>query len=295
MAKFGGSAKADNDYSLKIGFFEADVVAINPDREELEKLLNTNIDKDPEYLGEKDGDTTLRVSIWLKEKKSGRLFNATYFLQDKVVVSKKGLTQYVNDNGRMSYVMDKDDLNEKFISVDYRKAKVGEVDFIGFLDAWMKLNKKEEYHLLPDWKKLMKGNIDEIKEIMQTDLPRSVGSIAYVRVVEKEGELKEYQAVYTRKFVPGYVVKDLVSTKWTEEKIDALRTKRDTKKDDGSRNFLKTYEDFVVQLADTEYGLKDPHYLGALKDFNKDEFPHIYAKTTSPKEAGVSADDDGDY
>ena len=38
-----------------IGVAAAKVIAVNPTKDELNKIYNSNIDKDPVYFGEKDG------------------------------------------------------------------------------------------------------------------------------------------------------------------------------------------------------------------------------------------------
>ena len=75
------------EFTKKVGLFEAKVIAINPDAEEYKEVVGMELKEDSkalEYLGEnQDGDTKLRVDIWLEEVKNGDKFKVSFFLEDK--------------------------------------------------------------------------------------------------------------------------------------------------------------------------------------------------------------------
>lgn len=272
-----GNKSTRQEYDKQVGMMEAEVVSFNPTREELEDLLGTEIKEDIEYLGEsKDGNTTMQVSVWLKEKKTGRLFNERFFLEDRVATTKDGKkTWYVNASARAACVDDEDNLTEKFRAHEYHAARVGEVELLNFLDAWLDLE-WESKSIVVDWKALMKGSVKEFRELQKTDLPRSVCVMGIVRVVEKDGEKKEYQGIYNRKTLPGFAMGKFRLTNFTEEKLTQLREKKGTTIDgkDGEKKkvFLKDWEDFAVQVSDPEHGCKDAYSLKEMHPYNPDDF-----------------------
>lgn len=269
----GQKSTRTGDFEKQIGIAEFNLVSFNPSREELEDLLGTEIKEDPEYLGEsKDGNVTLQVDVWLKEVKTKRLFKAKFFLEDREVHSKDGLKkQYINCIGRNAYVEDEDKLTEKFKAYDYHTARVGEADFVSLVDAWLNLERSKPYTLDLDWKNMMKGNLRELKELQKTDLPRAICGLCTVRVVEKEGEKKEYQSIYTRKFLPYYTMKNFVSTDFTEDKLSQLKAKRGSVVGD-KKVYLKDWENFAVEVSDKEHGCKDIYTLQPMQDYDPSKF-----------------------
>jgi hypothetical protein len=251
------------------GFSDEKMVGIG----EFEVLeFNRELDKDGKeikYLGEKDGDTTFRIAITCKEVKTGKLFPLTFYLTDKEMVSKSGKHQFINAVGRTTYSDDIENLTEKFVAFPYHKARSGEAELVAFLDAWLDIDRKQSYDLTPNWKALMSGSVKELKDLQKTDLPRTITGMATVRVVEKDGELKEYQQIYSRNILPGYNMKFFRTTQFTPEKLEALREQ--DKMASETKKWLKSYEKFAVDVTDPEYGIKDSYYLGVLKLYNPDE------------------------
>lgn len=91
MSGIGGklreSSSNDSNYEKKVGVFEANVIAINPTAEEYSSILGREINADSkatEYLGEsKDGNTYLRIDVWLQEIKTQENYKVSFFLEDK--------------------------------------------------------------------------------------------------------------------------------------------------------------------------------------------------------------------
>ena len=90
MSNIGGKRKEQvqlPEFTKKVGLFEAKVIAINPDAEEYKEILNIELKEDSkalEYLGTSgDGNTTLRVDIWLEEAMKKDKFKVTFFLENK--------------------------------------------------------------------------------------------------------------------------------------------------------------------------------------------------------------------
>lgn len=116
-----GKQKESKEFvkELFVGFTAVKVVAINPDRDELNGLLGkegTPEDKPIEYLGkDEQGNSRLRLVFWLKDDKADRFFVHSFNLTDKERTNKDGSKcQLVNSTCSTSWVpylpkLDKED------------------------------------------------------------------------------------------------------------------------------------------------------------------------------------------
>ena len=155
---------------LCVGLFTGKVIAVNPTREEYNDVLGIPLKEDSkatDYLGEKDGNTTLRLNIWLLDEKTGFKNPVTFFLEDKIKENKDGTKKkYINNQGVTSWAESENALPDWFKGRDYREARVGEEDLYNFLRTWFgNLDYKDAETVLEmDWKKLMKGNLRDLKD-----------------------------------------------------------------------------------------------------------------------------------
>jgi len=274
MAGIGGSKRENTgsgDFGKKVGLFEANVVAINPTIEEFKDILGMELKEDSkavEYLGEtKDGNNYLRVDIWLEELKNKDKFKVSFFLEDKERENKDGTkNQYVNNVGMCSWAADENDLADWFKKDrDYRIAYVGEEDFYNFLRTWLcELDyRKATTTLEIEWKKLMKGNVKQLKDEINGEWCGPVGALATIIVKERDGESKEYQGIYNKAFLYGGGLKQFRLVDYGNRKtIDNLKNKKPKE--------LKAHEKFVVNVVG-EYGCKDYYILKDLQDYNTDD------------------------
>lgn len=262
--------KQVQEFAKKVGLFEAEVVAINPTAEEYKEALDIELpaeSKATEYLGKsRDGNTYLRVDVWLKDVKSGDKFKTTFFLEDKERENKDGSKkQYINNIGRCAWADDPNNLADWFAKRDYRVAYVGEEELYEFLRTWLgKLDfMKEDSVLQADWKKLMKGNVSELKSQVDGAYCTNIGALATVIMKEKDGESKEYQGVYNKAFLPAYALKNFRLINYNDVTVQsALRGKK--LKD------LKPHERFVINVTG-EYGCRDFYILRDLKEYNAED------------------------
>lgn len=262
--------KQVQEFPKKVGLFEAEVVAINPTAEEYKEVLDIELPADSkatEYLGKsRDGNTYLRVDVWLKDIKSGDKFKTTFFLEDKERENKDGSKkQYINNIGRCAWADDPNNLADWFTKRDYRVAYVGEEELYEFLRTWLgKLDfMKEDSVLQADWKKLMKGNVSELKGQVDGAYCTNIGALATIVMKEKDGETKEYQGVYNKSFLPAYALKNFRLINYNDVTVQsALRGKK--LKD------LKPHERFVINVTG-EYGCRDFYILRDLKEYNAED------------------------
>jgi hypothetical protein len=274
MSTIGGKKRENSgnvdQFVKRVGLFEASVIAINPNMEEYAEVLGMELkegSKATEYLGtSNDGNTSLRVDIWLQEIKSGDKFKVNFFLENKLKTNKDGTkAQYINNVGTTSWASDENTLPEWFKGREYRQAYVGEEEMYGFLRTWLgNLDYRDADTVLElDWKTLMKGNVKDIKSQIDGEYCTNVVALATIKTVEKDGEVKEYQGVYNKGFLPAYALKQFRLVNYADGKVlDSLRTKKN--KD------LKTHERFVVQVTG-EYGCRDFYALKDLCEYNADD------------------------
>jgi len=262
--------RQQQEFSKKVGLFEANVIAINPTAEEFKEVLNIDLqegNKLTEYLSESnDGNTKLRVDIWLEEVKNKDKFKVSFFLEDKDRENKDGSKkQYINNIGSCTWAADENDLPEWFAKRDYRVANVGEEELYNFLRTWLgELDySREDTVLQLEWKKLMKGNVKDLKDQVNGAYSVNVAALATISVRQKDGENKEYQGIYNKAFMPAYYLKNFRLINYNDPMIQSgLRSKK--------LKELKPHERFVLNVTG-EYGCKDYYILRDLQDYNPDD------------------------
>lgn len=273
MSSIGGKKRevtALPEFTKKVGLFEARVLTINPTLEEYKDILNIELKEDSkavEYLStSNEGNKTLRVDVWLEDVKSKDKFKVAFFLEDKEKENRDGTKkQYINAVGSCAWADDPNNLADWFTSRDYRVAFVGEEDLYNFLRTWLgNLDYRDaETTLQIDWKKLMKGNVKDMKDQIGGELATTFVALATVKTVLKGEETKEYQGVYNKAFLPAYSLKNFRLVDYSDDRLlQNLRTKK-------SRD-LKPHERFVVNVTG-EYGCKEFYTLKDLKEYNADD------------------------
>ena len=289
MSTIGGKKRESNalpDFKKSVGLFEAKVIAVNPNMEEYKDILGIELKEDSkalEYLGKTDEDNIkLRIDSWLEEVKDNEKFKVTFFLEDKEKENKDGSKyQYINAVGVCSWASDPNDLPDWFAKRDYRVAYVGEEDLYNFMRTWLNnLDYRDAETILEiDWKKLMKGNVKDIKSQIDGEWCSTIGALATIKIVAKDGDTKEYQGVYNKLFLPPYSIKQFRLVDYSKtETLNKLRAKK-------TRD-LKAHEKFAVNVTG-EYGCKDYFTLKDLRDYNPDDNLVASDKTIS--------EDDSDF
>ena len=274
MSSIGGKKRENTgggDFSKKVGLFEANVIAINPTLEEFKDVLGMDLKEDSkaaEYLGEtKDGNNYLRVDVWLQRVNHDEKFKVSFFLEDKERENKDGTKhQYINSVGQCSWAADENDLAEWFTKGrDFRIAYTGEEDLYNFMRTWLAdLDYRDVDTVLQlEWKKLMRGNVKDLRDQIDGEWAKSVVALATVIVKERDGESKEYQGIYNKAFIGGYALKQFRLVDYGNKKT------QETLKNKKPRD-LKAHEKFVVNVIG-EYGCKDYYTFKEIQDYNPDD------------------------
>ena len=272
MSTIGGikreSAGQETKFGKKVGLFEANVIAINPTNEEYKDVLGIELGEDSKatnYLGEtKDGNTYLRVDVWLQEVKKKENFKVSFFLEDRERENRdQTKKQYINSVGMTSWADDENNLFDWFKeNREYRVAFIGEEDLYDFLRTW--LGQLDYRHadttLTLDWPKLMRGNVKDLKDQVDGEWCNTIVAMATVVTKERDGETVEYQGVYNKAFLSGYTMRQFRLVDYTDQKIvNQLKARKPRE--------LRPHERFVVKVTG-EYGCKDYYQLKEVEDYN---------------------------
>ena len=291
MSNIGGDKRQspvfeDKEFAKKIGLFEARVIAVNPTTEEYADVLGRQLKEDSkatEYLGtSKDGNARLRIDFWLEEVKTQEKFKLTFFIENKEKENKdQTKKQYINNIGRCTWADSPNNLPTWFKERENRVSFVGEEDLYNFLRSWLSnidfSSKKSTLQL--EFNKLNKGNVKELKEQINGEWATNIVALATVSSKETEDGTKEYQAIYSKAFLPPYSIKAFRLIDYNKaEAISALRQK--------SQKELKPHERFVLNVVG-EYGCKDFFTFKELKEYNSED-----NLVSSDK---VIAEDDSDF
>ena len=265
------SAGQETKFGKKVGLFEANVIAINPTNEEYKDVLGIELGEDSKatnYLGEtKDGNTYLRVDVWLQEVKKKENFKVSFFLEDRERENRdQTKKQYINSVGMTSWADDENNLFDWFKeNREYRVAFIGEEDLYDFLRTWLgQLDyRSAETTLTLDWTKLMRGNVKDLKDQVDGEWCNSIVALATVVTKERDGETVEYQGVYNKAFLSGYTMRQFRLVDYTDAKIvNQLKARKPRE--------LRPHERFVVKVTG-EYGCKDYYQLKEIEDYNPDD------------------------
>ena len=217
------------------------VVGVNPSKAELEKLYDRELDKDPEYLTEKDGVTSARIDFIIKTDPTAKCSNGielltkfSMFIRNEYRFNKdKTKVQVIDKYGRTAWVTKEQAKNHEIpvykngpanIDKDYRPAYVGEEDITNFLklflgisnvEKWVKneaTGRREVVGLvdnpqdcecrLENIEDYFKGKFNEIKDAINLMPNNKIKVLFGVRTTD---EGKQYQDVYTRKFLSNAV------------------------------------------------------------------------------------------
>ena len=180
------------EFKKKVGYFEAEILAINPTLEEYKDLLGIELKEDSkatEYLGvSNDGTSKIRVDVWLQDVKGGDKFKVVFFMEDSKKQNKdKTKKQYINNIGITSWAADESDLPTWFAKRDYRVAYVGEAELMEFFRNWLAGidYSADSAELMLEWRKAIAGNFKEWKDEIGGKYTRTVGVLATVKTVEK--------------------------------------------------------------------------------------------------------------
>ena len=252
------------DFPKKVGIFEAKVIAINPNEREYKDILGIELKEDSNATNYYDDvKEKLKVNVWLQDVNSDFRTTATFWLEHGEKENKDATKkQYINSIGVCSWASSPDLLPVWFLKRDYRIAHIGEEEFLGFVRIWLGgLDFSDlSTEIMLDWKKVMSGDLKDLKEQIDGEFTQTVGALATVKTVDKEDGPKSYQNIFIKSFFPGYSIKSMRVVDYNNPDVVRGLTFRKSAE-------LKMHERFVVNVAG-EYGCKDYYTFKELHDYD---------------------------
>lgn len=224
-------------FKLYSGVAAFNVVAVNPDMATLSKLTGREISEEPTYKGKRDDDGVefVRVTFWVKTDKTCKVNNGIDLLtsfsftvyNERYVGKNSGKTQVLDNYGRDAWATSAELESRSIpqyssgpanIDKDYRPAMKGEKELIDFIIQWLNIpspatyNSKEgkwvekadksESEISLNMKKLMSGDVSEIREQVLLAKEFAVKACLGVRTDDKG---RQFQQVFTKKFLKNSV------------------------------------------------------------------------------------------
>ena len=214
------------------------VLGVNPTKAELEKLYERELDKDPEYITEKDGVISARIDFIIKTDTAAKCNNnielitkLSMFIKKEYRYNKdKTKVQVIDKYGRTAWVTVEQAKNHEIpvysngkpanLDKDYRPAYNGEEVITNFLktflgipnvEKWVKneeTGKREVVGLvdnpqdcecrLEHIEDYFKGKFSEIRDAINLMPNNKIKVLFGVRTTD---EGKQYQDIYTRMFL----------------------------------------------------------------------------------------------
>lgn len=214
------------------------VLSVNPNKEELEKLYNTQLENAPEYLGEVEvGEdrhkvANVRLDFIVKtdsDKCNGIEFitKVAFFIRKEYRYNKDmSKIQVIDKYGRTAWVtIEQAKVHEipmykngpANLDKDYRPCYVGEEELTNFIKAYLNIPNVMKYvnstwvmvdnpqdceSRLEKIENYFRGDFSELKEVIKLQPNNKVKVLFGVRTTDDN---KQYQAVYTQMFLKNNV------------------------------------------------------------------------------------------
>lgn len=210
-----------------VGFTSVEIRAINPTRQELNKLLgkeDSENDREIVYASQdQEGNDRVRLTFWLLDRKLDKYFVHSFNLTDKVRVSKDGVkTQYVNSTCNTTWADSEDNIVDFFKNFQdkeknnvapkkYHPALMGEEELVDTLRTWLgrMVWNDPQCSVVVDTKALLKEDYKELRSLIDGNYDSPLTILTGVSTDENDST-KQYQKVYD-KFLPanfmGYINK----------------------------------------------------------------------------------------
>lgn len=244
MAFASGSESKESNRKLYKGIAPVYVVGINPNKDMLGKFYDTEIEDEPEYIGESEIGTDenkrtvpqvrldfLVVSqaekcngIEMKSKVTFFLKKAFRYNKDNTkvqVIDKYGQTAWPTIEEAKNHEIPQYSNGPANLDKDYRPAYIGEEELTGFIKAYLNIpnptftqtkngetvtrtikNLDDALARLDNIDEYFKGNFKELESILKLQ-PKNVVKVCFgVRTTDDN---KQYQAVYTQKFLKNVI------------------------------------------------------------------------------------------
>lgn len=269
-----GSPSQGNGSRKYIGVVPCNVIAINPTKTELDFIYGKPVEREPKYVFEKDGKTSVMINIWLRsvqpvsEKKV--VFNSLkIWINDGIVLfnDEDGVEKcrIIDDYGECANLTSAQfqagmPPQNSRVTGNFRPAKRGEETLVSFIKAWLNVeestrwdssNKKwvpnepekvQQAKITYDWERWLTGDVDDLKALVEEHQDNTVQVVVGV---EKDSENNYRQAVWDGMFMRGWLTK----FEYTQTRIDAwMKGKTRVLVDKDKREYKKVNRSEVYQF-----------------------------------------------
>lgn len=237
MAVKVGKESVEGSFKMYKGMAAFNIVAVNPNKAELEALTGRELENEPEYTSKtEEGKEQVRITFYAKTAPEAKVNNGIDLLipisfvlvKDYKLGQTSGKYQIIDKYGRTAWAL-RETIQSKSIpeyssgpaniSPDYRLAWQGEEFLIDFLIQWLNIPNPANYkdgkwtmkedasdsEVSLDMDALFKGDVKELKELVTLASAYIVKGAVGIRTVDNENGTRQYQAVFTRKFVKNAV------------------------------------------------------------------------------------------
>lgn len=197
------------------------VISINPSLELIKKNINPNAKDDAaNYTGKnQDGADYVRLDFYLTCKEMTTPRKITFFLAKADEKATTGAIKFIDKKGNHTWAKDLETIksNPKMDWMDkasLRAAYSGEPLLIDFMKAWLNVDTRAEDSVISIEKpeSLIKGNVKELKEILEKFKTNQVKLLAIAKETTREDGSKAYYQDFYKKFFGVPYVKSL--KKW---------------------------------------------------------------------------------
>lgn len=229
-----GKQSEEGVFKLYKGIAAVNVLAVNPNKAELERITGRTYGEEPVYRGkDDDGNETMRITFYTKTNPDAKVNSGIELVlpisftlvKARRVGQQSGKIQVIDKYGRTAWVTPAD-LESKSIpqyskgpaniSADYRPAVIGEEFLINFLIKWLNIpgptNYKEGQWIMKDnpedsevsinLAKVFAGDVSELAEVVNMAREYLIKVAVGIRTTE---DGKQYHAVFTRDFAKNAV------------------------------------------------------------------------------------------
>ena len=228
-----GKQSEEGVYKLYKGIAAFNILTVNPNKAELEKLTGRTYDEEPEYRGkDDDGNDTMRITFYGKTNPEAKVNNGidlmvpiSFVLTNVKRTSQSGKIQVIDKYGRTVWVTQAEldahaipqySNGPANISADYRPAVRGEEQLINFLIKWLNVpgpaNYKDGKWVMKDnpaesevslnLARIFAGDVNELREVISMVTTYCVKAAVGIRTND---DGKQFQAVFTREFAKNAV------------------------------------------------------------------------------------------
>lgn len=235
MAFSKGVESKDVEFKLYVGVAPVQVLAVNPNKAELEKIYGRTFDNDPEYVSEVTVDDNkvlnARIDFIIKtvaEKCNGidYISKMSFFIRKEYKYNRdKTKVQVIDKYGRTAWVTVEQAKNHEVpmysngpanIDKNYRPCYVGEEELTSFIKTYLRVPNVMKYvenkrtgqkewimvdnpedceAILENIEKYFKGDFSEVKDAIAL---RPINKVKVLFGVKTTNENKQYQSVLTQ-------------------------------------------------------------------------------------------------